>query len=178
MSKNLQKICVLSGPNEEVDLSRARTGITYNSTLGFKVPFRILGAGPHLSVVLEASSSLERGRISEDKYLEVKKNFDHHLSLYEALKETGEKVEAVTSSFTLVQNVLHGFQYEQDGRYAIVTEPWHYGKFERVERSLKRKRRISPRLEFFNVASPDTGYYNWLQKMASRAKTELGLMRI
>jgi len=180
MVKELQKICVLSGPREtlRVDLGRAITAIEYHSELEKKVPFRILGAGPDLSQALEILA-LYKGRvIGEREYLMKMRNLDHHLSLYELLKETDEEVETVTSSVTLVQNVLHGFRGEKDGRYAIVTEPWHYSKFRRIERSLKRKGEISKELEFFNVASPDIGYYNWFQKMASRAKTELELIGI
>ncbi len=178
MAKELKKICILSGPSKRVDLSRAQTGINYHNSLEAKVPFRILGAGPDLGKALEIFGFLKRGEIGNEEYFERMDGLDHHLSLYRFLAETGETVETITNSVTLAQNVLYGFEGETEGKYAIVTEPWHYGKFEWVGRALKRKGKISPELEFFNVPSPDTGYYTAVQKMASIMKTLLELAKI
>lgn len=179
MTEDLSRICILSGPSVEVDLSRARTGIDFQKFLYFKVPFRILGAGPDLYKAIELSKLLENGEVGREEYFLRTRGLDHHLELYRFLKEKiDEKVEAVTTSVTLVQNVLRGFENEHEGRYAIVTEPWHYGKFERIENSLKRKGKIHRNLEFFNVPSPDTGYYSLLERVASRIKTELELIKV
>jgi len=180
MAKKLQKICILSGPREipRVDALRAQTGIKYHRSLDDKVPFRILGAGPDLLEAIANFSLYEAEQIDEKEYFERMHDLNHHLSLYQTLAETGEEVGIVTSSVTLVQNVLHGFQEEQDGRYAIITEPWHYKKFKTVEKVLKQKGKISQELEFFNVDSPDIRYYSFLQKLASFGKTSWELMRV
>ena len=62
--------------------------------------------------------------------------------------------------------------------FSIVTEPWHYEKFDRIQRVLKRRGKISAETEFFNVPSPDTGYYSPFKKMASNVKTTLELMGV
>lgn len=178
MVKDLTAICVCSG-NEKLDISRAETGIKFNENLERKVPIRILGAGPDLDIALENYYLFKNNEINENEYLERLKKLDHHIGLYNfVLENTGEEPELVTKSTTLVQNVLYGFPNYEKGKFAIVTEPWHYKKFEFIQKSLKKKGKISKELEFFNVPSPDTKYYTPIQKLLSNIKSKTELMRI
>lgn len=178
MRTDLRKICVVSGPSKEIDITRAERAISYRAESGRIVPIKILGAGPDLERALKHYRLWTSGQISDDEYTKRQMGLDHHLDMYNhIIQTTGERPEVVTSSVTLVQNVLHGFRSENAGSYAIVTEPWHYEKFERIQEKLKQKGRIPERLEFFNVPTPDTNYYTGLQKMAFRIKTELELFR-
>ena len=179
MAQDLRRICILSGPSEAVDLSRAGKGLDYRMSLENPIPFRILGAGPDLFAAMCISDLYSDGNISKEEYVKKMGSLNQHFAMYRFLLDaTGETPETVTRSLTLVQNVLHGFREEQGGRYAVVTEPWHYKKFNMVQDSLKRKGKISEDLEFFNVPSPDTGYYSLIQKIAPHVKTQIGLLRI
>ncbi len=177
MSQDLQKICILSGPSDKIDRSRAEAGLVYSKSEGLNVPFKILGAGPDLYRALSHFRAFEEELIDSEVYCERMGGLDHHLSLYLFLERNGVDIEPVITSVTLVQNVLHGFEGEQDGRYGIATDRWHFGKFEKVADSLKRKGRINQSLEFFNVES-DGDYYGWVQRRASEAKTRLELARV
>lgn len=181
MTRDLKRICILSGPREipEVDSSRARAGIEYYYSLNVKVPFIILGAGPDLGEAVGLSNSLRAERIGCEEYHREINDLNHHLELYRILTETGEDVETVTSSTNLVENVLHGFRGRREGRYAIATDEWHYGKFEKVQRSLKKMKMIPGELEFFNIPPKDgIEYYSQFQKAASGLKTRLGLIAL
>ncbi len=179
MVKNLKDICILSGPNDEVDLCRAKTAINFYKNLENKVPFRILGAGPDLNLALEHYNSFKNKKLSEQEYYGKLENLDHHLELYKFLSENiNEEIKTITKSVTLVQNVLYGFSTEKEGIFPIVTEPWHYQKFELIEKTLKQKGKISEDLEFFNVPSPDTEYYSSIKKLFSNIKTRRELIKI
>jgi len=176
---NLCKICIVSGPSVNVDLVRADTAISYRNGLAQKVPIKILGAGPDLEQVLQDYHLLESGRINEEEFSRRQGGLDHHLELYNhLLGETGEKPETVMTSITLVQDVFHGFSDEIPGVYGIVTEPWHYKKADFARRVLTGRGKIPKGIGFVNIASPDTEYYNLVQKMASWGKTWVGLLRV
>lgn len=179
---SLESVCVLSGPRDrlEVELGRAKVAVDYIRKHGLDVPVRILGAGPDLTEVLAYTNLLNEGNITSERYKQLTSGLNHHLRLYEYLKDNlGESaIETVTSSVTLVQNILYGFGGSGLGRHGIATEPWHYQKVEQIAHNLKRKGRINPDLEFFNIASPDIGYYGPVQKILSGLKTRIELSRV
>lgn len=178
MRKDITRICICSG-KEELDLSRAKTALEYRRELKENVPIRILGAGPDLPIALREYEYFKIKERSEEELIERLARLDHHLRLYNFLLERiGEKPEAAIESVTLVQNVLKGFLDYENGNFAIVTEPWHYKKFDRIQKVLKERGKISPGLEFFSVPSPDTGYYTPLQKFLSNIKSNLELRGI
>lgn len=110
----------------------------------------------------------------------MREKLDAHTALYRFLaNEVGEeRVIPVTQPVTLVQNVLYGFEGIKEGNFGIVTEPWHYEKFDKVQRVLKEKEKILEELEFFNIASPDTNYYGFVKKFLSHVKTEMELRSV
>lgn len=178
MKSDLTRICICSG-NKETDISRADTGITYRESLENKVPIRILGAGPELDLAIKNYNLFKDNKISEKEYSEILDHLDQHIGLYNyVIEKTGEIPETITKPTTLVQNVLYGFQDFEKGTFAIVTEPWHYEKFNWIQQVLKKRGKISGNLEFFNVASPDTNYYSPIQKILSNIKSRAELMTI
>lgn len=161
----LDGIGILSAPTDKADLARGRAGIKFYENLEKKVPYLILGAGPDLNSVLGYSEPVE--------------NPDDHKALYDFLmEETNELIGLDINSKTSVENLLYGFPKPQEGKYGIVTEPWHYKKFKRIEKVLKRKGMISKNLEFFNIPSEDLTNYGLLRKILSFIKTEQELMKI
>jgi hypothetical protein len=178
MSQGLTRICICSG-NRELDISRAEAAIVFREELKKKVPIRILGAGPDLRTALSYYDLFSKNGISKETCLGTLNTLDHHVELYNfVLEKTGEKPEVVTKSVTLVQNVLYGFTGFKEGNFAIVTEPWHYQKFEYIQESLKKGGKIPGDLKFFNVPSPDTGDYTRVQKLLSNIKSRAELMII
>ena len=111
MIEGPRRICVLSGPTKQVDLSRAETAINYRASLEDNVPIRILGAGPDLYKAIGLRDQLWKGMVSTIEYPRRMQGLDHHLDLYLRLKNaTGEEPETVTSSVTLVQNVFYCYR--------------------------------------------------------------------
>ena len=171
-------ICVISGPTAKVDLCRANTAIEHERKFEEKIPFWILGAGPELTEALAVQSQYRTGKLSpEEKNFELNK-LDHHLELYFQLKSTGNQILAFQKPKTLVTNILEGFRGCNNGKYAIVTEPWHYEKFDYVQQELKEKGRISKDLDFYNIPSQDLHNYNEFKKFLSNLKTRWELLRV
>ena len=177
MKKEVKKICIISGPNKEVDLTRGETAINYSTKNSLNIPFKILGAGPDLEKMKKFYELLINKKISEKEYFPNTKNLDHHFDLYNLLMGTPNEIETVTKPTTLVEDIFYGFSYEEEGVYGIVTEPWHYKNFEFAQNNLKYKGRIPRNLEFFNIPSKDINYYNSIQKILSGLKTKFELAK-
>lgn len=165
--KNIDKILIPSGPSERIDIQRVDGAV---NNFGIEQNYVILGAGPDLYGALKYQELNEK----------IPSNFDHHLAMYNRLVERvpKEKIELITKSTTAVQNFLEFFKDKREGNYIIVSDKWQINKYNHIFKSLQKKGKISmnANLDSFSINTDE--YYNWIQKIASRAKTELELLKI
>lgn len=176
--KKLTNISIISGPNKEVDLERGGAALEYYLENGLTVPIKILGAGPDLEKAKEIYNLFIDKKISGEEYDLLLKGLDHHLDLYNYVKSFGVKFEAVTEPTTLVQDIVYGFRNEKKVLSGIVTEPWHYKKFNFAQEVLKFKGKIPKDIDFFSIPSKDLVNYTAPRKILSYAKTGIELLTI
>ncbi len=176
---SLDKIDTISG-SFELDMSRAKTALDYLSKNNINVPIRILGAGPDLERAIKLYKFFKQKDVDEKNFLRELGTLDSHLRLYNILTGAlNRKVEVVTDPVTLAQDVFYGFMDVKNETHGIVTEPWHYKKFDYVQKRFKSKGIISKDIEFFNISSPSSIYeYGIFKKGLSWAKTISEVERI
>lgn len=158
--KNLNAICIPSGPSEKVDLERVNAARIFNDSLKTKLPYIILGVGP----------DIDRGL----KYPELF-GIDYHRSQNNfLLQKTIEYVGVDSISISTVGNVLYGFP-NQKGNYALATDEWHFKKYLFIAEHLKKRELISKDLNFIHVPGEYSEYYNKFEKAGSSLKTMIEL---
>jgi len=66
----------------------------------------------------------------------------------------------------------------QEGNYIFVSDDWHINKLRKIEKVLKKKEKISNRLNLEYVSAGKCDYYNFLERFLSDMKTRLELLFI
>ena len=165
--KNIDKILIPSGPTDRIDIQRAEGLI---NLFGKDSKYVILGVGPNIYEALEHSKNGKH----------IPKDLDHHLSLHNfVVDKIGENnVELITKSTTAVQNLFEFFKNERKGGYIIGSDSWQLSKYKRIFNVLQKKNKISKEVTLGYAPLQTDKYYNFIQKIASRIKTEKELMKI